>query len=239
MTKDIVRRITCILALGVAVCPEVSGQFVRTAGRAVIMRTPAGATVSGVFVEAPQRPAPAVVLVPMLGGSKEDWDPVVERLVGAGMSALAVDLPSAAVPAAAEIGAWRSVVEAAVDYLSVRPDVQGSPIGVAGASFGATLAALSASADGRIRALALVSPAADYRGIGIEAAMKAYGSRPALLVAARGDPYAARTVRGLAAEPAGAREVLWSDAPAHGTLLFARQPDLAGAPADWFQRTLR
>jgi pimeloyl-ACP methyl ester carboxylesterase len=116
--------------------------------------------------------------------------------------------------------------------------VRVSAIGVAGASLGATLATLAAAADPRVRSLALLSPSLDYRGVVISGALKAYGERPALLVASRGDPYAARTVRELAAGPPGLREVLWSDVPAHGTFLLARQPELSRPLVEWFQRTL-
>jgi len=73
----------------------------------------------------------------------------------------------------------------------------------------------------------------------IEAAMKQYGGRPALLAASSHDPYAARTVRELAKEPPGTRETRFSDASAHGTVLLARDPGLAQAIVEWFEATLR
>jgi hypothetical protein len=45
-------------------------------GRPVSFRADDGRTVSGLLFEADQRPAPAVVLVPMLGRSKDDWQGV-------------------------------------------------------------------------------------------------------------------------------------------------------------------
>jgi pimeloyl-ACP methyl ester carboxylesterase len=200
--------------------------------------------------EAALRPAPAVVLVPMLGRGKEDWQPLMERLVDANITALAIDLPGVALPAdSKELSAWHTVVGSSVDYLFARPDVRGSAIGVAGASLGANLAAMAAAGDARIRSVALISPSADYRGVRIEAAMKAYGDRPALLLASLKDPYAARSVRELAAGASGLperrngvlpglREMLWSEVPAHGTILLARQPELTRSLVDWFQRTL-
>jgi alpha-beta hydrolase superfamily lysophospholipase len=208
---------------------------------------PDGRSLNALHAEAAQRPAAAVVLVPMLGRGKEDWQPLVDRLVEANITALAIDLPGVAAPAEAkELVSWHTAVIAAVDYLFTRPEVRGSAIGAAGASLGANLAAVAAAADVRIRSLALISPSADYRGVRIEGAMKEYGARPALLLASLKDPYAARSVRDLAAGahalpervPSALRETVWSEVPAHGTVLLARQPELTRPLVDWFLRTL-
>jgi dienelactone hydrolase len=206
---------------------------------AVTFRTPDGRTVSAVLHEAGSRPAPAVVLVPMLGRTKEDWQEPAERLADAGISALAIDLPAPAAPAsAAALTAWHRDVVAAVAWLSSRPDVRAAAIGVAGASLGANLAAVAAAADARVRALALVSPSLDYRGVRIEAALRQYGTRPAFLAASLRDPYAARSVRQLAEDPPGLREVYWAEAAAHGSALLAGDPEAVRRLVEWFQRTL-
>lgn len=226
--------VTCV-ALGAAV----SAQFGRGGIRAVIVPAADGRTISGLLVEARQRPAPAVVLVPMLGRSKDDWRPVADRLADAGISALAVDLPSRELPAdPGELVAWHTVVTGALDYLAGRPEVRASGLGVAGASLGANLAAVAAASDLRIRSLALISPSLDYRGVRIERALEQYGERPAWLLASLGDPYAARSVRALAEGAPGLRETLWADTPAHGTVLLARDPGLVRSLVAWFQRTL-
>ena len=227
-------------AVSVAFSPSLtSTQITRTAGRSVLMRSPDGRMVSGVFVEAGQAPAAAVVLVPMLGRSRDDWDGAIESFAQANITALAIDLPSGTLPPDEKaLAAWHTAIGAALDYLIVRPDVRASAIGVVGASLGATLATLAAAEDPRVRSLALLSPSLDYRGVSIAGPLKAYGERPALLVASRGDPYAARTVRELAAGAPGLREVLWSDVPAHGTILLARQPELSRSLVEWFRRTL-
>jgi acetyl esterase/lipase len=135
-----------------------------------------------------------------------------------------------------ELSGWQTVIGGAVDYLFNRADVRG--IGVAGASLGANLAAVAAAGDSRVGSLALISPSLDYRGVRIEAALAQYGSRPALLMASRRDPYAARSVRELSAAGEGLRETHWSDTVAHGTVLLAREPELSRILVDWFQRTL-
>ena len=129
-------------------------------------------------------------------------------------------------------------MRAAVAYLSSRPDVRPGAIGIAGASLGASLGAMAAAGDPSVRSLALISPSLDYRGLRIEAPMKQFGGRPALLIASNHDPYAARSVRELTKDAAGRRETRFSDITAHGTALLARDGDTVRALIEWFQRTL-
>jgi dienelactone hydrolase len=209
------------------------------AGRQITLQTHTGHQIHALMFDSSERPAPAVVLVPMLGGSKDDWRSAGERLADANITALAIDLPQPSLPEnAAALAAWHADVRSAVDYLASRPDIRPGGIGIAGASLGANLAVLAAAADSRVRSLALVSPSLDYRGVRIEAPMRQYGSRPALLLASLDDPYAARSVRELTKEAPGPRDTRWAEYPAHGTVLLAREPDLVRALVDWFVRTL-
>ena len=229
-----------LVAAGALVSAAPAGQFgfLRGSNRSVSIRGDDGRAIAGLMVEADRRPAAAVVLVPMLGRPKEDWQPLAERLAEANITALAIDLPGQSLPADPKaLSAWHTVIGAAVGYLAARPDVRAFTIGVAGASLGANLAAVAAAADPRIRSLALISPSLEYRGVRIEAAMKQYGDRPALLLASLKDPYAARSIRELAAT-GGSRELQWSETPAHGTVLLAREPDLNRSLVEWFRRTL-
>jgi acetyl esterase/lipase len=213
---------------------------VDAAGRLVTFRASDGRTVTGLFVEADARPAPAVVLVPMLGRPRDDWQIVAQRLAEARISALAIDLRDGTTPGDPEaLVAWHEDIRAAVAFLAAIPsDVLPGAIGVAGASLGANLAAVAAGADPAIRSLVLVSPSLDYRGVRIEGAMRAYDGRPALLMASLHDPYAARSIRELAHEARGPRELKWSNIPAHGSLLLQRDADLVRSMVEWFQLTL-
>ncbi len=212
----------------------------RAAGRSVSFRADDGRVLSGLLMEADQRPAPAVVLVPMLGRPKDDWQAVAQRFADARMTALAIDLPGTAVPdAPSGIARWTNDVRAAVAFLSSQPGlVRSGAIGIAGASLGANLAALAAAADPSIRAVVLVSPTLDYRGVRIEAALRPLGARPALLVGSVRDPYTARSMRELAEDAPGPRDLRWSDVPAHGTLLLSRDGDLVKSIVEWFQVAL-
>jgi dienelactone hydrolase len=209
------------------------------AGRAVSFRSDDGRAINALLFESSQRPSAAVVLVPMLGRPKDDWDAVAQRLADANILALAIDLPGLSDPGdSSALGAWSGDVRAAVTYLLSRPDVRPGAIGIAGASLGATLAAIAAAGNQAVRSLALVSPSLEYRGVRIEAAMRQYGGRPALLLASAHDPYAARSARDLAKDPPGMRETRFSETTAHGTLLLARDAEMLRALVEWFQRTL-
>ena len=229
------------LGFGLWVLGFIAAQLpVNAAGRVVTFRAADGRTLTGLLLEAEPRPAPAVVLVPMLGRPRDDWQLVAQRLADARISALAIDLPGVSVPADPEaFAAWSGDIRAAVAFLASRPaDVRGGSIGIAGASLGANLVAVAAAADSSVRSIALVSPSLDYRGLRIEEPMRAYGARPALLMASLQDPYAARSVRELAQKAPGPRELRWSSVPAHGSLLLQRDTDLIRSLVEWFQLTL-
>jgi alpha-beta hydrolase superfamily lysophospholipase len=228
-----VRSVLVVLAAAVVL----AGPPVRAAVREVSFRTADGRTVNALLNEAALRPAPAVVLVPMLGRPKDDWQVTGQRLADVNITALMIDLPGQALPSdAASLLAWGDDIRAAVDFLASRPDTRA--IGIAGASLGGNLATIAAAADGRVGSLLLLSPSLDYRGVRIENALRQFGVRPAMLIASRQDPYAARSARTLAEDPPGIRELQWSDLAAHGTALLAREPDLVQALVTWFQRTL-
>lgn len=208
-------------------------------GRPISFRTADGRTVNAYIAEADVKPSAAVVLVPMLGRPKEDWQAAAQRFADAGITALAMDLPGQYAPAdAKELTGWSREITAGIAYLRTRGDVRPEAIGIAGTSLGANLAAVAAAADPAVRAIALVSPSLDYRGVRIEGAMRQLGARPALLVASLRDPYAARSVRTLAEGAPGPREMQWSETPAHGMMLLSREPDLVRILVEWFQRTL-
>ena len=212
---------------------------VHAAGRAVAFRAEDGRTIDGYIAEAESRPAPAVILVPMLGRPKDDWQAVAQRFADANITALAIDLPGTSMPAdTKDLARWARDINAAATYLASRPDVRAGAIGAAGASLGGSLAALAAADTPQIRAVALVSPSLDYRGLRIEAAVRQLAARPALLIASVRDPYAARSVKELAQGAAGPRDIRWSETDGHGSVLLARDANLVRELVEWFQRTL-
>jgi len=238
-------RLVCALPLALLV--RVSLAASPATSHAVTFRTEDGVTIAATLYEAPRRPAPAVILLHMLTRSRDDWQGLAEHLADAGIHALAIDFRGHGGSGAGQVSAdsepdlARLVLDAkaARGYLATRADlVRSSAIGIAGASLGASIAMLEAAADPSIKSLALLSPALDYRSLRAEPAMRKYGPRPALLVAASNDPYALRTVKQLVAIGGGVRDTRTLDSAGHGTVMLAHDPELTRILVDWFERTL-
>ena len=204
-----------------------------------------GVQVSGVLYVPDRTPAPAVVLLHMLGRTHRDWDGPAAALTEAGFAVLAVDfrrLPAAGAESGSQAGtpfaAFVLDAEAARAYLAARPEVNPGRIGMAGASVGANVAVLAAANDASVRSLALLSVSLDYRGLKLEQALTRFGSRPALLVASADDPYAVRSAREAVPMGNGARVLMVLSGAGHGSMMLEHDPDLATSLVDWFLRTL-
>jgi alpha-beta hydrolase superfamily lysophospholipase len=210
------------------------------ASQRVSFRTDDGLTLAATWYEASSRPAPAVIFVHMLQKSRRDWDQVATQMAAEGIEGLAIDLrghgDSPGSPQ--DYTGMVQDVRAARRFLSSRPDVLPSRIGIAGASIGASLAALASADDPAVVSLALLSPSIDYRGLRLDQAIKKYGARPALLVVGDNDGYAVRTARDLAKAGGGVREVLVLPRAGHGTAMLAGDTDLGRRLLEWFRRTL-
>ena len=208
------------------------------ASQRVSLRTDDGLTLAATWYEPPSRPAPAVIFVHMLQKSRRDWDQVATQMAAEGIGGLAVDLrghgDSPGSPQ--DYTGMVQDVRAARRFLSSRPDV--SRIGIAGASIGASLAALAAADDPAVVSLALLSPSLDYRGLRLDQAIEEYGARPVLLVAGDDDGYTVRTARDLEKAGGGVREVLVLPRAGHGTAMLAGDGDLGRRLLEWFRRTL-
>jgi alpha-beta hydrolase superfamily lysophospholipase len=238
---------------GLAACPATAAAVLlacallktdpaEAAANRVSFRTDDGVTIAATWYEPGARAAPAVILIHMLNKSRRDWEAVASTLAAEGIGALAVDLrghgESAGSVDSHDYSTLVRDVTAARRYLATRGDVQQTRVGIAGASIGANLAILEAAGDTTVASLALLSPSLDYRGLRIEAAAAKYGARPVLLVASDDDAYAARSVRDLQKAGHGTREVVVLSHAGHGTVMLARDQDLARTLVDWFRRTL-
>jgi alpha-beta hydrolase superfamily lysophospholipase len=209
------------------------------AGRPVVLQSADGTPLTGVIFEAAMRPAPAVVLVHMLGRSKDEWLRFGERLQDEGVTALAIDLRGHGSSGGngSELQAMVDDVRAAVQWLNARPTVRPAATAIVGASLGANLAALAAVDNSAVAAVALLSPSLDYRGVRLDpAVMKRLGDRPVWLAASVEDPYALRTLKELVVD-GGNREQHLARTRAHGTHLL-NDPDTPRALLDWLKRRL-
>jgi hypothetical protein len=234
------RLLPAVVLLSLAVTSQAAAATQR-----VTIRTDDGVSLAATWYEPSGRVGPAVILVHMLHRSRRDWDVVATRLAAEGIGALAIDLRghgestgSVASGDPPDYSAMVHDVTAARRYLGSRPDVQPARIGIAGASIGASLAVLAAVGDPGIVSLALLSPSLDYRGLRIDAAIRKYGARPALLVSSDDDPYATRSVKDIQKAGGGTREAVLLTHAGHGTAMLGREGDLPRTLVDWFRRTL-
>ena len=230
-----------LAALSVVLLSILWSPSAEAAGTRVSFPSADGVPLSGEYYEASSRPAPAVLLVHMLSRSHADWGSLPDRLREAGITALAIDLRGHGQSAgsAQDLQAMIGDVRAAAQWLATRPGVRGDQIAIAGASLGASLALLAAVTLPQVRAIALLSPSLDYRGLRTDTALvKRLGSRSLWLAASDQDPLALRTQRDMAAEPSGPREQHVSSVLAHGTALLDKDGDLARSLVDWLRRSL-
>ena len=243
MTRPIGTRLRARhgLATAVGVAVLLLASEARGSGRDVALASLDGTPLTAELYEASSRSAPAVVLVHMLTRNKGDWDLLANRIQDAGITALAIDLRghggSAGSPQA--LAEMVQDVAAAVAWLMTRPGARPVAIGIVGASLGASLALLASVDQPEVRAIGLVSPSLDYRGIRTDVNLvKSLGPRPIWLAASADDPYALRTVREFASQPSGPREQFVSTVAGHGTVLLAADPDAGRALVDWLRRSL-
>jgi pimeloyl-ACP methyl ester carboxylesterase len=195
-----------------------------------------GLRMQATLYPADAQPAPAVLLLHMLNGRKEDWLPLVTPLQQAGYTVLAVDLRGHGVTGS--VANWttaRQDVLDMIEYLRLRPEVDAGRIAVIGASIGANLAISGCAMNTFCSAVVALSPGLDYQGVVAEGAVAQLGDRPLLLAAAQGDGYAAQSVQALDGLASGPHELMLLTGSAHGTNLFDAQPDFARTILVWLQ----
>ncbi|HEY69590.1 MAG TPA: alpha/beta fold hydrolase [Anaerolineae bacterium] len=194
----------------------------------------AGLMLKGTFYGALPNAAPGVLMLHMYGRTRADWDALARRLQALGIASLAIDLRGHGETGGAEN--WLLApqdVEAALQWLGAREDVDADRLGAIGASIGANLALFLGSTNPRIDVLALLSPGFDYFRVNIEGAMLLYNPRPALLAASEEDGYSAETVRGLADQATGPVELLIYNNAGHGNEMLVAEPGLSDAIIDF------
>jgi pimeloyl-ACP methyl ester carboxylesterase len=211
------------------------------AGRPVTLSSLDGTQLAGELFEAANRPSPGVVLVHMLSRHRNDWHGLPDRIRDAGITALTIDLRghggSSGSPA--ELTAMVQDVRAAAQWLASRQNVRPDAVAIVGASLGASLALLAAAELPQVRAVGVISPSLDYRGLRTDVALiKRLGARRLWLAASSEDPLALRTLREFVGETSGPREQHVSNVAAHGTQLLERDGDTGRALVDWLRRSL-
>lgn len=193
-----------------------------------------GLVLQATFYSSPVRPAPVVLMLHQVSGSRADWEPLAQRLQAAGYAVLTLDLRGHGdTGGAVDWSLAQSDVAAAVSLVMEMGDVDPAHIVMVGASIGANLA-LNACADtSGCAAAVLLSPGLDYHGITTSEAMVRLGVRPTLIIASEGDnnnPADSLTLDGMAQ---GDHQLVVLTDAGHGTAMFGADPALPDQIVQW------
>jgi pimeloyl-ACP methyl ester carboxylesterase len=185
--------------------------------------------------------APGVLLLHMLGSSRQAWDDVglAEALAEAGYAVLALDMRGhGATGGGKNWDAAEDDHQRVWDYFVGRDEVDGAQTAVIGASIGSNMALIAAANEPAIRTAVLLSPGLDYRGVTTEDRLADYGERPLLIVASEEDGYAANSSRTLAETAVGETKLELYNGAGHGTNMFAAKPELTSLILEWLAQHL-
>ncbi len=165
----------------------------------------------GTFYESPKANSPAVLLLHQFGSNRKSFDEYAKRLQKKGFGMLAIDgrgfgesvkttdgKTVEAQRTAEGVKGMEADVANAFDFLAKQQNVDADKMGIVGASYGSSLALIYAAQNPKVKAIALLSPGINYfDNLPTEPAIKSYGDRPILLVAAEDDKESADAVRKL------------------------------------------
>ncbi len=214
-----------------APCPEL------LPSERVVLNTQDGAVVIGTLYPAPT--TKAILLLHMLGKTRQSWEEFGQILQGAGYTALAIDLRGHGesilknnkhiqFPAFSDqdYNDMTYDVGAAVNYL------KNKTVYLVGASIGANLALKYAAHDSAIQKIILLSPGLEYHGVNVEQDNLMYTGQ-VLFVASEDDAYSTESSKKLAGKSRGNAKLQLYETAGHGTSMFTAQPELAGFLIDW------
>ncbi len=189
----------------------------------------------GTFYESPKANSPAVLMLHQWESNRKSYEEFAKRLQAKGFGILSIDGRGfgesvkttdgkTVAPSRTDetVNGMKADTSAAFDFLAKQKNVDAARIGIIGASYGSSLAIIYAAENPKVKAVALLSPGLNYFGnMPTMPAVKSYGSRPLLLVAAEDDKESADSVRKLKESGANEKyEVKIFDKGGHGTGIF-------------------
>ncbi|MGH8003308.1 MAG: alpha/beta hydrolase [Limisphaerales bacterium] len=189
---------------------------------------------------------PVIILLPKMASDRKSWGDFPKKLSAAGYAVLALD----------QRGHGESIwqgekkrtflkftnfdfarmvtdLDAVLTVLSKQKKVDVTRSAIYGASIGANVALVYGAGHPEVKAVALLSPGMDYKGITTSDAAISYGNRPALVVAAGQDGYSALSTRKLADKMGESATLKIYEGKEHGTGLFSEQKDFSRFLFDW------
>ena len=184
-----------------------------------------------------------VLMAHMLGRNAGDWSFLAKKLHQIKFSTLAIDLRGHGQSSKAgtelkseDFSAMIADLEAGAAYLRKRGITE---ISCVGASIGANLCAQLGAKDPDIVNLVLLSPGLNYKGITSGDALKRYGQRPVLIVAAEDDRFAQRAAAALEGAAMGQVHYELLAEGGHGTKMLTRAPSLENTVMSWLAGTFK
>jgi dienelactone hydrolase len=201
----------------------------------VNITSPDGILLVGSYFPAARRGSPALLLLHQWQSDRHSYDDFAKRMQAKGFSVLSIDgrgfgestkktdgTTISAGRTDADVKAMLGDVGAAIDFLAGHKNIDATKIGIIGASYGSSLAIIYAADNPKVAAVALLSPGLNYFGnMPTEPAVKKYGDRPLLFVAAEDDSESAESVKSLKAAANNDKyEVQVYPSGGHGTALF-------------------
>jgi pimeloyl-ACP methyl ester carboxylesterase len=192
------------------------------------------ALLTGSMYHAGKPNSPAVLLLHQWESDRHSYDGFAKQIQAKGFAVLSIDGRGFGDSTGAtngtiirpgrtdaDVKAMLGDVDAAFTFLSTQNNVDPEHVAIVGASYGSSLAIIYAADHPKVAAVALLSPGLNYFGnMPTDPAVKKFGDRPLLLIAADDDKESADSVRALAkTDPKAAQKVY--PAGGHGTALFA------------------
>lgn len=231
----------------------------------VEFQTADGVTIHGWYIHAGDHEVdrsqlaqvPAVVLLHMNRGRKEDWEPLFLALRERGIASLAVDMRGHGESTKGAKGEdlARRVAERDPElYRSMWQDAaaavrwleefghKAERIGLAGASVGCSVAIDAARRDSRLQVVAALTPGENYLGVPTMEHLKDWGERALLVVTSEEEaPKGPKAIYELLSRREEARVELWTlkEKEIHGTRMFGRVSGIEDRLAAWFAEELR
>jgi len=191
--------------------------------------------------------AKAVILVHMLGGDKEDWNTLPEKLSKEGLAVLVLELRGHSKPInkrdhwkyyeKKEFASMVHDITAAKEWLKKRKKVHIEKFALCGARFGANLCLNAMKDDDELLAAYCLSPANSYRQLAVDYSLEGIKDRPLKLVCSSADLISAPSLEQFKKEADVETEILKSTHATQnqGTELLRSHDDLEGKIVDWLK----
>ena len=205
----------------------------------------------GTYYAPPTEGSPAILLVHGLNRSRLDWEGFAQLLQGNGYGVLTIDLRGHgdSVRQGDRLMRWVSFsdeyfrrmlidIASGVRFLKSRAEVDPYSIGIVGTALGANLALNYASQNREIRAVVLISPGLNYRGVSSIGAITSYGIRPILLIASEEDVYGTFSATELYSLSQGIKDLRTYQNAGHGNRLLWKVAESRELILEWLKSHL-